>query len=132
MSPSGTMSSCSCSRSNVTSAAHHRPSVILINYRTKTWIQCSARRLIVKARNWWQRLQQERGPMVSTIAEQEGVNHSYVTRVLRLAFLSPQIVEAIIASFLPDAVRDLQALLLEKSFACFHNQPATRSENSAS
>ncbi len=25
--------------------------------------------------------------MVSTIAEQEGVNHSYVTRVLRLAFL---------------------------------------------
>jgi site-specific DNA recombinase len=53
-------------------------------------------RLIVKARDWWQRLQQERGLMVSTIAEQEGVNHSYVTRVLRLAFLSPQIVQAII------------------------------------
>ena len=33
--------------------------------------------------------------MVSTIAEQEGVNHSYVTRVLRLAFLSPHIVQAI-------------------------------------
>ncbi len=32
--------------------------------------------------------------MVSTIAAQEGVNHSYVTR--RLAFLSPQIVQAII------------------------------------
>jgi DNA invertase Pin-like site-specific DNA recombinase len=53
-------------------------------------------RLIVKARSWWQRLQQERGLMVSTIAEQEGVNHSYVTRVLRLAFLSPHIVQAII------------------------------------
>jgi DNA invertase Pin-like site-specific DNA recombinase len=53
-------------------------------------------RLIVKARDWWQRLQLERGLMVSTIAEQEGVNHSYVTRVLRLAFLSPQIVQAII------------------------------------
>jgi DNA invertase Pin-like site-specific DNA recombinase len=53
-------------------------------------------RLIVKARDWWQRLQQERGLMVSTIAEQEGVNHSYVTRVLRLAFLSPHIVQAII------------------------------------
>lgn len=53
-------------------------------------------RLIVKAQDWWQRLQQERGLMVSTIAEQEGVNHSYVTRVLRLAFLSPQLVQAII------------------------------------
>ncbi|NUR46262.1 MAG: hypothetical protein HOP91_08950, partial [Sphingomonas sp.] len=53
-------------------------------------------RLIVKARDWWQRLQQERGIMVSTIAQQEGVNHSYVTRVLRLAFLSPHIVQAII------------------------------------
>jgi hypothetical protein len=53
-------------------------------------------RLNVKARDWWQRLQQERGLMVSTIAEQEGVNHSYVTRVLRLAFLSPHVVQAII------------------------------------
>jgi DNA invertase Pin-like site-specific DNA recombinase len=53
-------------------------------------------RLIVKARDWWQRLQQERGLMVSTIAAQEGVYHSYVTRVLRLAVLSPQIVQAII------------------------------------
>src|SRR5579884_2442088 len=53
-------------------------------------------RLIIKARGWWQRLQQERGLMVSTIAEQEGVNHSYVTRILRLAFLSPHIVQAII------------------------------------
>jgi DNA invertase Pin-like site-specific DNA recombinase len=53
-------------------------------------------RLIVKAGDWWQRLQQERGLMVSTIAEQEGVNHSYVTRVLRLAFLSPAVVQAII------------------------------------
>ena len=58
-------------------------------------------RLIVKARDWWQRLQQERGLMVSTIAEQEGVNHSYVTRVLRLAFLSPHIVQAIINSRQP-------------------------------
>jgi site-specific DNA recombinase len=53
-------------------------------------------RLIIKAKDWWQRLQQERGLMVSTIAEQEGVNHSYVTRVLRLAFLSPDVVQAII------------------------------------
>ena len=53
-------------------------------------------RLIVKARDWWQRLQQERGLTVSVIAEQEGVTHSYVTRILRLAFLSPRVVQAII------------------------------------
>lgn len=54
-------------------------------------------RLIVKARDWWQRLQQERGLTVSAIAEQESVTHSYVTRILRLAFLSPLIVQAIIS-----------------------------------
>ena len=54
-------------------------------------------RLIVKARDWWQRLQQERGLTVSAIAEQEGVTQSYVTRILRLAFLSPRIVQAIIS-----------------------------------
>ena len=53
-------------------------------------------RLIVKARDWWQRLQQERGLTVSAIAEQEGVSHPYVTRILRLAFLSPRVVQAII------------------------------------
>ena len=53
-------------------------------------------RLIVKARDWWQRLQQERGLTVSVIAEQEGVTYSYVTRILRLAFLSPRVVQAII------------------------------------
>ena len=53
-------------------------------------------RLIVKARDWWERLQNERGLMVSTIAREEGVNDSYVTRVLRLAFLSPRVVQAII------------------------------------
>lgn len=54
-------------------------------------------RLIVKARNWWQRLQQERGLTVSAIARQEGVTHSYVTRILRLAFLSPRVIQAIIS-----------------------------------
>jgi DNA invertase Pin-like site-specific DNA recombinase len=54
-------------------------------------------RLIVKARDWWQRLQQERGLTVSAIAEQEGVTHSYVTRILRLAFLSPPVLQAIIS-----------------------------------
>lgn len=52
-------------------------------------------RLIVKARSWWQRLQQERGLTVSGLATSEGVTQSYVTRILRLAFLSPDVVKSI-------------------------------------
>ena len=54
-------------------------------------------RLIVKGRDWWRRLQDERGLTVSAIAEQEGVTHSYVTRIIRLAFLSPRVLQAIIS-----------------------------------
>ena len=51
-------------------------------------------RLIVKARSWWQRLLQERGLTVSGLAASEDVTQSYITRVLRLAFLSPDVVKA--------------------------------------
>ena len=51
-------------------------------------------RLIVKARGWWQRLQQERGLTVSGLAASEEVTQSYVTRILRLAFLSPDVVKS--------------------------------------
>jgi DNA invertase Pin-like site-specific DNA recombinase len=52
-------------------------------------------RLIVKARNWWQRLQDERGLTVTGLAANEDVTQSYVTRILRLAFLSPDVVKSI-------------------------------------
>ena len=58
-------------------------------------------RLIAKARGWWQRLQQERGLTVSGLAECEDVTKSYVTRILRLAFLSPEIVKAIMTGKQP-------------------------------
>jgi DNA invertase Pin-like site-specific DNA recombinase len=58
-------------------------------------------RLIVKARGWWQRLQQERGLTVSGLAASEDVTQSYVTRVLRLAFLSPDVVKAIMTGRQP-------------------------------
>ncbi len=58
-------------------------------------------RLIVKARSWWQRLQLERGLTVSGIAASENVTQSYVTRVLRLGFLSPEVVKSIIAGKQP-------------------------------
>ena len=58
-------------------------------------------RLIVKARGWWQRLQQERGLTVSGLAESEDVTQSYVTRILRLAFLSPDVVKSIMVGRQP-------------------------------
>jgi hypothetical protein len=58
-------------------------------------------RLIVKARSWWQRLQQERGLTVTGLASSEDVTQSYVTRILRLAFLSPDVVKAIMTGRQP-------------------------------
>ena len=58
-------------------------------------------RLIVKARSWWQRLQQERGLTVSGLAASEEVTQSYVTRILRLAFLSPDVVKSIMTGRQP-------------------------------
>lgn len=58
-------------------------------------------RLIVKARSWWQRLQQERGLTASGLAASENVTQSYVTRILRLAFLSPDVVKSIMTGRQP-------------------------------
>jgi site-specific DNA recombinase len=58
-------------------------------------------RTIARANRWWQRLTSE--PMLSTsaLAASEGVTPSYLTRVLRLAFLDPKITEAVIAGKAP-------------------------------
>jgi site-specific DNA recombinase len=53
-------------------------------------------RLIAKAQDWWQALSQ--GQLDPTaLAEREGVTDSWVIRVVRLAYLSPRVVEGIIA-----------------------------------
>ena len=53
-------------------------------------------RLLVKARRWWAEL--AKGELdISTLARGEGVTASYMTRIVRLAFLSPDLVEAILA-----------------------------------
>ena len=50
-------------------------------------------------RAWrWQRLLDERAcSCVSDIGEAEGISKSYVSRILRLALVAPDIVEAILA-----------------------------------
>jgi site-specific DNA recombinase len=52
-------------------------------------------RLLLKARTWWARL--SNGTIdVATLARKEGVNDSWVTRVVRLNFLAPSIVNLIL------------------------------------
>jgi site-specific DNA recombinase len=53
-------------------------------------------KLLIKARGWWARLAS--GEIdITTLAAAEGANDSYVSRVVRLAFLAPDIVDAILA-----------------------------------
>ena len=58
-------------------------------------------RQIVKARSWWRRLQQEYGLTVTALAKHENVTQSYVTRILRLAFLSPDVLTSIMTGKQP-------------------------------
>ena len=53
-------------------------------------------RLVVQARRYWAALRAER-ITIGALAAREGVTSSYATRVLRLAFLAPALVEGILA-----------------------------------
>lgn len=52
--------------------------------------------LLLKARRWWALLHSSEVD-VTRLAEREGVTASYLTRVVRLALLSPAVVEAILS-----------------------------------
>lgn len=56
-------------------------------------------RNIAKGRYWW-KLLCETGMDVKTLAAREGVTASWMTRIVRLAFLSPRVVEAAMAGTL--------------------------------
>jgi len=51
---------------------------------------------IAKAKSWWKRLQAEPNMTVTDLAKAEGLAANYIDRVLRLAFLSPTVVTAIL------------------------------------
>ena len=52
--------------------------------------------LLVKARRWW-RMLNDQGISVTALATQEGITASWISRVIRLNFLAPQIVTAILS-----------------------------------
>ena len=66
-------------------------------------------RLIMQAREWWARISDD-GLEPSTLAAEQRVSVSYVVRVLRLAFLSPSVVEAVLDGRLRAGI-DSSALL---------------------
>lgn len=50
---------------------------------------------IARARNWWNQLCEDEALTVTGIADREKLTRSYVTRVLRLAFLSPDFLKSL-------------------------------------
>jgi site-specific DNA recombinase len=56
---------------------------------------------VVRARQWSEDLLMGRAQSVTEIAECQGVTDRYVRRLMRLAFLAPEIVEAIVAGNQP-------------------------------
>ena len=52
-------------------------------------------KLLLKARRWWSILAKG-DTNIDALSEAEGVTASYVTRVVRLAFLAPEVVEAVL------------------------------------
>jgi len=66
-------------------------------------------RLLARARQWW-KLVRDTGVEIKVLAAREGVTASYMTRVVRLAFLSPKVVEAALVGALRTGV-DVGALI---------------------
>ncbi|MEO5375534.1 MAG: hypothetical protein H7840_14905, partial [Alphaproteobacteria bacterium] len=67
---------------------------------------------LARARHWSRQIETGRCASAKAIAEAENINHSYVTRILRLSFLAPDIVESIVKGRQPKGF-ELAALMGE-------------------
>ncbi len=56
---------------------------------------------LTRAYKWKERLFSGGAPSTSAIANEEGMTERYVSRIMRLAFLAPDIVEAILDGYHP-------------------------------
>ena len=59
--------------------------------------------LLAQARKWWDRLS-DGETTIAALAREQGINDSWISRVVRLAFLSPEIVDRILAGAQPAAL----------------------------
>jgi site-specific DNA recombinase len=78
-------------------------------------------RLLVRAQQWWAILR-EGQVNITELAAREKVTASWMTRVLRLAFLSPHMVEAILRGSLPPTVDGLAMIKPNAVSACWREQ----------
>lgn len=56
--------------------------------------------LLAQARKWWDRLS-DGETTIAELAREQGINDSWISRVVRLAFLSPEIVDRVLAGTQP-------------------------------
>ncbi len=79
-------------------------------------------KLISKGRGWWIRL--KAGDIhVAALAREAGVSRSYLSNVLRMAFLSPRLVEMIVAGKQPAGLTAQQLMRMSIPI-CWHDQLA--------
>lgn len=91
---------------------------------TEDGVDLTLVRLIVRARAWWQQIS-ETGVAPSTLADLEGVSASYIVRVLRLAFLSPAVVEAVLDGRLRAGIDSTTLLNIRAIDASWESQERT-------
>ncbi|MBF0463280.1 MAG: hypothetical protein HQL87_18090, partial [Magnetococcales bacterium] len=59
---------------------------------------------LVKARRWQTMLESGEAATIRDLAEKEGMERSYLARILRLNILSPTIVERVLTGNYPDSI----------------------------
>jgi hypothetical protein len=65
---------------------------------------------MARGRNWYEQLTSRGGSSLGDLAQESGVNDRYASRILRFAFLAPDIVEAVLEG------RQPKEMTLEKAF----------------
>ena len=73
-------------------------------------------RALIRAHHWKEKLVSGKAPSIHALANQEGVSERYLSRVLRLAFLAPDITEAILDGYQPPEL-GLERMLRRVPFA---------------
>ena len=81
-------------------------------------------RLLLKARRWWSELAEGK-INIPALSKREGISPNYVTRVVRLAFLAPDVVEAILAGTVRADI-DGRALLMTDAISLNWIEQETR------
>ena len=82
-------------------------------------------RTIARALRWWQRLSSEPELTPTSLAAAEGVTPSYLTRVLRLAFLDPAIIQMILNGSTPASLTAKRLTQPSAIAICWHEQRRT-------